>query len=98
MAQGAVTIKEVYAGAQTDTVVASPSTNKSLIIWGAIAETSAIGTTELKFATSGDKLLESEGGTQTVKTTNLGMEGAVNEDITITCPAGTTVIILFDEL
>jgi len=97
MASGAVTVKEVYGTSQTDTVLHSPASSKSMYIWNCVLENTENGTTTVKFATSGNVIAELIGiGVQGM--VGINMEGAVDEDITISCPANTTVVTLTDDL
>ena len=97
MASGAVTVKQTYGTSQTDTVLHSPASSKSMFIWNCILTTTEAGTATVKFATSGN-VIATINGIGSLGVNGVNMEGAVDEDIAITCPAGTTVITLTDDL
>ena len=96
MASGAVTKKIVYETSQTDTVLMSPASSKSIFVWRGILKTTESGDTIVKFATSGDIIISGIKGNRA--NNNINMEGAVDEEVLITCPANTTVILLVDEI
>ena len=95
MEKGIITLKETYAEAQIDTIIASPTSGKKFFIWNVFLEASSIVT--VKFATS-EKVIVSLFDAGSVGSSNLMEEGQVDEDIIITCPTGTKIIMLFDEL
>lgn len=94
MDKGTITIREEYTTAQTDTVLDTPSSSKRFVIWGAILK-SPEGIAEVKFTNSGDIIISGAGD---IGSSNIGGEGEVGESISITCPANTTIALMYDEL
>ena len=84
-----------FGTAQTDTVVLTPGSGDYLFIWNVIVEAPDVGTYELKFPTSG-LVVEGIGGT--TGSYGVNKSGNDDEDLEFTCPANTTLRILFDEI
>jgi len=90
------TKKLVYETSQTDAVLLSVSSSKSLFVWNCWLENTEDGLTFIKYETSEDTVLEFDGIGGGIHQVNLF--GAIDENIIITCPANTTVVVLFDEI
>lgn len=91
--KGAVTTKQVYVTEQTDVVLAEPGNGESLVIWNIVVKTE--GSVVVKFA-GGTIIAEVINGDTGIS--NIGLEGAVDEDVLISCPANTEVILFADSI
>ena len=100
MAKGAVTVKEVFTDAQVDTIIATPKNDQAFVVWNCIIRSSntenVTPPTVVKFA--GGQVIKEITGRGGTGASNFFKEGDLNESITITCPANTTVIMFLDEV
>jgi hypothetical protein len=84
---------ETYGSAQTDTDIITPNGGDALFIWSVVVDSP--GVYSLHFPTSG-LVIEGKGGLMGAVPIN--KLGAASESLQLTCPAGTTVRILYDEV
>ncbi len=94
---GLITATEDYAGAETDTVIINPGATEKIEVHNIFVSTNVNNVDVIvKFATSGDiifKLYTSQ--QQTANSEILHMVGAANENVEITCGAGTFISITY---
>ena len=90
-----MTFKQIYTEVQINTEMISPSSGKSLFIWQIIMEAS--GEALVEFAPSGIDVAQLNGA-GSIGISNPDCEGQIGESLTISCPANTTVKVLYDEV
>lgn len=83
-----------YETAQSDLAIVTPSSGKKLYLWQLIL--SADNGAELDFLTSEVLVAKIDKGS--IGFSNLDKTGAIDEVLSLTCGANTTVKILYDEI
>jgi hypothetical protein len=84
-------VSETYTEAQTDAVLITCPTDKHIHMWMISVNTGPDSETFLKFGSTvaADFLSGSEGAGTTSRV------GADNENLTVTCPANTTICVVY---
>jgi len=90
-----MTFRQTYTQAQEDTVIITPSSGKKIFIWSIIIETE--NNAILDFLTSEILVYEKPNAGKIINH-NVCKEGAINEVLSLTCGANTTIKILYDEV
>ena len=94
---GLITATEDYAGAETNTVIINPGATEKVEVHNVFISTNVNNVDVIiKYATSGDiifKIYTSQ--QQTAGSTILHMVGAANENVDVTCGAGTFISITY---
>ncbi|MBN1467749.1 MAG: hypothetical protein JW924_03405 [Fusobacteriaceae bacterium] len=85
-----MTFKQTYTQAQNKTIIITPTEGKKLYIWKSIINGDNSG--KLEFIPSA--LIVKQGGGSNPNNS----EGAIDEGLSLTCEAQTTIIILYDEI
>ena len=89
------TLIQTYGSQQTDATILTPASGKKLYLWQVICDFA--GGLALEFITSAITVTDQPGGGQ-IGIMNPDKTGAVDEVLSLSCGAGTTVKILYDEI
>lgn len=88
-------ISQTYNSAQENATIITPSSGKAIYVWQTSIHTT--GMSSAKFLIS-DKEIESLGYKSGWGPQLVDVQGAVDEVLSITCPANTTVKIFYEEV
>jgi hypothetical protein len=86
--------KQVYTNSQTDLAIITPASGKKIYVWEAVIESESSG--EVEFLTSVIKVVSTDSSSR--NKVGVHKEGAVDEVLSLTCGANTTVRILYEEI
>lgn len=86
---------QTFNTVQNGTTLIVPTNGKSLYVWNILIETSSNATVIFDYSSVKLAELLSAGS---LGINNLDKQGQTDEEISITCGAGTTVKILYDEV